>query len=127
MTEDSIACRQVPAQADESRESDEVTRRRKPGKDSPIESMSASCRTQILALLAVAQLMGVLDFSIVNVALPSIQRTYHLTPADLQWVVSAYALVFGGFLRIYSMCFYCSSYLHLCYNEPGVSSGSLRL
>src|SRR5215831_16457962 len=42
--------------------------------------------------------MGVLDFSIVNVALPSIQRTFHLAPADLQWVVSAYALLFGGCL-----------------------------
>jgi hypothetical protein len=41
------------------------------------------------------QLMGVLDFSIVNVALPSIQRNFHLAPADLQWVVSVYALVFA--------------------------------
>lgn len=65
-----------------------------------MESLSASRRTQILALLAVAQLMGVLDFSIVNVALPSIQRMFHLAPADLQWVVSAYALVFGGFLLL---------------------------
>ena len=65
-----------------------------------MESLSASRRNQILALLAVAQLMGVLDFSIVNVALPSIQRMFHLTPADLQWVVSAYALVFDGFLLL---------------------------
>lgn len=36
--------------------------------------------------------MGVLDFSIVNVAVPSIQRAFHLAPADLQWMVSAYAL-----------------------------------
>jgi EmrB/QacA subfamily drug resistance transporter len=65
-----------------------------------MESLSASRRTQILALLAVAQLMGVLDFSIVNVALPSIQLTFHLAPADLQWMVSAYALMFGGFLLL---------------------------
>jgi MFS family permease len=65
-----------------------------------MESLSASRRNQILALLAVVQLMGVLDFSIVNVALPSIQRTFHLAPADLQWVVSAYALMFGGFLLL---------------------------
>lgn len=45
-----------------------------------------------LALLATAGLMGVLDFSIVNVAVPSIQRAFHLAPADLQWMVSAYAL-----------------------------------
>src|SRR5260370_672871 len=65
-----------------------------------MESLPASRRNQILALLAVAQLMGVLDFSIVNVALPSIQRMFHLAPADLQWAVSAYALVFGGFLLL---------------------------
>jgi EmrB/QacA subfamily drug resistance transporter len=65
-----------------------------------MESVSASRSNQILTLLAVAQLMGVLDFSIVNVALPSIQRNFHLAPADLQWVVSVYALVFGGFLLL---------------------------
>ena len=65
-----------------------------------MESVSTSRSTQILALLAIAQLMGVLDFSIVNVALPSIQREFHLAPADLQWVVSAYALLFGGFLLL---------------------------
>ncbi len=65
-----------------------------------MKSISTARSQQILALLAVAQLMGVLDFSIVNVALPSIQRTFHLAPADLQWVVSAYALVFGGFLLL---------------------------
>jgi len=65
-----------------------------------MKSISTSRSNQILALLAVAQLMGVLDFSIVNIALPSIQRNFHLAPADLQWVVSAYALVFGGFLLL---------------------------
>lgn len=65
-----------------------------------MKSMSTARSQQILALLAVAQLMGVLDFSIVNVALPSIQRTFHLAPADLQWLVSAYALTLGGFLLL---------------------------
>jgi EmrB/QacA subfamily drug resistance transporter len=65
-----------------------------------MKSLSTTRSNQILALLAVAQLMGVLDFSIVNIALPSIQRMFHLAPADLQWVVSAYALVFGGFLLL---------------------------
>ena len=55
-------------------------------------------RAAILALLAVTQLMGVLDFSIVNLALPSIERQFDLTPDQLQWVVSAYALTLGGFL-----------------------------
>lgn len=54
----------------------------------------------ILILLSLAQLMIVLDFSIVNVALPSIQSQFHLTPTKLQWVVSAYALAFGGFLLL---------------------------
>src|SRR5215831_5615893 len=55
-------------------------------------------RAAILALLAATQLMGVLDFSIVNLALPSIERQFDLTPDQLQWVVSAYALTLGGFL-----------------------------
>jgi EmrB/QacA subfamily drug resistance transporter len=54
----------------------------------------------ILILLSLAQLMIVLDFSIVNVALPSIQSQFQLSPTKLQWVVSAYALTFGGFLLL---------------------------
>ncbi len=65
-----------------------------------MKTLSAARSQQILALLAVAQLMGVLDFSIVNVALPSIQRTFHLAPPELQWIVSAYALTLGGFLLL---------------------------
>jgi MFS family permease len=55
---------------------------------------------QILVLLATTQLMGVLDFSIVSIALPTMQRGLHLMPADLQWIVSVYALFFGGFLLV---------------------------
>nr|WP_280897469.1 MFS transporter [Methanolinea mesophila] len=51
-------------------------------------------------MLSLAQLMIVLDFSIVNVALPSIQAQFQLAPLNLQWVVSAYALTFGGFLLL---------------------------
>ena len=54
----------------------------------------------ILVLLSMAQLMIVLDFSIVNVALPSIQSQFNLSPTELQWVVSAYALTFGSFLLL---------------------------
>lgn len=57
-------------------------------------------RAAVLALLAVTQLIGVLDFSIVNVALPSIQSEFDLAPDQLQWVVSAYALTLGGFLLL---------------------------
>lgn len=53
---------------------------------------------QILALMALAQFMVVLDISIVNVALPSIQDSLNFTDANLQWVVTAYTLAFGGFL-----------------------------
>src|SRR3990167_3788025 len=54
----------------------------------------------ILALLAVAQFMVVLDIAIVNVALPSIARDLHFAGNDLQWVITAYTLTFGGFLLL---------------------------
>ncbi|MDX6556845.1 MAG: hypothetical protein QOD86_3040 [Miltoncostaeaceae bacterium] len=57
-------------------------------------------RWSALAVLGVAYLMVVLDVSIVNVALPSIQTDLDFAPADLQWVVSGYALTFGGFLLL---------------------------
>src|SRR6266852_1835907 len=53
-----------------------------------------------LALLCAAQFMVVLDFSIVNVALPSMQKSLCFSPTTLQWVVSAYSLLFGGFLLL---------------------------
>src|SRR5688572_288753 len=53
-----------------------------------------------LALLCVVQFMVVLDVAIVNVALPSIQVDLGFSQGDLQWVISAYALVFGGFLLL---------------------------
>ena len=53
-----------------------------------------------LALLAAVQFMVVLDIAIVNVALPSIQTDLAFSQANLQWVISAYALVFGGFLLL---------------------------
>jgi EmrB/QacA subfamily drug resistance transporter len=53
-----------------------------------------------LALLCSAFFMVILDVSIVNVALPSIETDLHFSPGDLQWVLSAYALTFGGFLLL---------------------------
>src|SRR6476661_10936205 len=53
-----------------------------------------------LALLCLVQFMVVLDIAIVNVALPSIQVDLAFSQEDLQWVISAYALVFGGFLLL---------------------------
>jgi MFS family permease len=54
----------------------------------------------VLLLLCAAQFMVVLDFSIVNVALPTIQQSFGLPQAQLQWLVSAYALSFGGLLLL---------------------------
>ena len=53
-----------------------------------------------LALLASVQFMVVLDIAIVNVALPSIQIDLGFSQENLQWVISAYALLFGGFLLL---------------------------
>lgn len=57
-------------------------------------------RWRALAVLGIAYLMVVLDVSIVNVALPSIQADLGFTPEDLQWVVSGYSLTFGGLLLL---------------------------
>jgi hypothetical protein len=53
-------------------------------------------RWAVLALLSVAQLMVVLDATIVTVALPSAQRALHFSPQSRQWVVTAYAQAFGS-------------------------------
>jgi MFS family permease len=48
------------------------------------------------ALLAVAFFMTIVDLAIVNVALPTIGRALHFSEVNLQWVVTAYAITFGG-------------------------------
>src|SRR3984885_979157 len=57
-------------------------------------------RWLILAVIALAQLMIVLDATVVNIALPSAQRSLHFTTVDRQWVVTAYALAFGSLLLL---------------------------
>ena len=54
----------------------------------------------VLVLVCLAQFMVILDATIVNVALPSIQADLEMSEANLQWVVNAYALLFGGFLLL---------------------------
>jgi EmrB/QacA subfamily drug resistance transporter len=54
----------------------------------------------VLVLICLAQFMVILDATIVNVALPSIQKDLRLSEANLQWIVNAYTLVFGGFLLL---------------------------
>lgn len=65
----------------------------------PVPASSAR-RTAALGLLVSAQFVVMLDTSIVNVALPSIQRDLDLTPAGVAWVVNAYVLAFGGLLLL---------------------------
>jgi EmrB/QacA subfamily drug resistance transporter len=57
-------------------------------------------RWAVLALLGVAQLMVVLDGTIVNIALPSAQRTLHFSTDSRQWIITAYALAFGSLLLL---------------------------
>src|SRR5436190_15485514 len=59
-----------------------------------------SNRWAALALVVAAQFMVVLDISIVNVALATIKTDLHFSEASLQWVITAYAIVFGGFLLL---------------------------
>jgi EmrB/QacA subfamily drug resistance transporter len=54
----------------------------------------------VLVLVCLAQFMVILDATIVNVALPSIQADLGLSESSLQWIVNAYALLFGGFLLL---------------------------
>ena len=57
-------------------------------------------RWLILVIACIAQFMVILDATIVNVALPSIQNGLGFSAASLPWVVNAYTLVFGGFLLL---------------------------
>jgi EmrB/QacA subfamily drug resistance transporter len=54
----------------------------------------------VLVIVGIAQFMVILDATIVNVALPSIQKGLHFSPESLQWIVNAYTLAFGGFLML---------------------------
>src|SRR2546423_10081055 len=57
-------------------------------------------RWRAFAVLAVSFFMTIVDLTIVNVALPTIGRKLHFSETNLQWVVTAYALTFGGFLLL---------------------------
>ncbi len=67
----------------------------------PTETAASERRRWIaLAVLCLGQLMMVLDATIVNVALPSIQRELHFAQANLTWVIDGYLITFGGFLLL---------------------------
>ena len=57
-------------------------------------------RWTALGVVCLAFFMTVLDVSIVNVALPSIGADLHFSESKLQWVITAYAITFGGFLLL---------------------------
>ncbi|MBB4660807.1 MFS transporter [Conexibacter arvalis] len=72
-----------------------------PSPSSPVSTNPHHARRWwILALIGVAQLMVVLDATIVNIALPSAQRALEFSDANRQWIVTAYALAFGSLLLI---------------------------
>ncbi|WP_137119796.1 MFS transporter [Segeticoccus rhizosphaerae] len=66
----------------------------------PAPAQPRHSKTVLLAVILVAQLMVVLDMSIVNVALPSIQQALGFTSSGLSWVLNAYTLAFGGLLLL---------------------------
>jgi MFS family permease len=61
---------------------------------------ASSRRWWILAILSIAQLMVVLDATVVNIALPSAQAALHFSDGSRQWIVTAYALAFGSLLLL---------------------------
>jgi EmrB/QacA subfamily drug resistance transporter len=67
---------------------------------SPADFVADPRRWFILGVVVIAQLMVVLDASIVTIALPSIQRALHISTANRQWAITAYTLAFGGLLLL---------------------------
>jgi EmrB/QacA subfamily drug resistance transporter len=65
-----------------------------------VTTRGSTNRWVVLVLVCFAQFMVVLDATVVNVALPSIQKDLGLSEANLQWIINAYTLVFGGFLLL---------------------------
>jgi EmrB/QacA subfamily drug resistance transporter len=66
----------------------------------PVDSGNYSRRWWILGVLGIAQLMVILDSTIVNIALPTAQHALNFSNADRQWIVTAYALAFGSLLLL---------------------------
>src|SRR5882757_2326369 len=66
----------------------------------PTGSANYDRRWWILGVLGIAQLMVILDGTIVNIALPSAQNDLHFSNADRQWIVTAFSLAFGSLLLL---------------------------
>lgn len=71
-----------------------------PAAKNPAAKTSAATTRATLAVLSMAQFLIALDYSIIYIALPSVAADLHLEPALAQWVVSAYAVLFAGFLVV---------------------------
>src|ERR1700724_2391372 len=70
------------------------------GDETQVDAANYSRRWWILAVLGIAQLMVILDSTIVNIALPTAQHDLHFSNADRQWIVTASSLAFGGLLLL---------------------------
>src|ERR1700679_4153806 len=70
------------------------------GGEIPADEANYSRRWWILGVLGIAQLMVILDGTIVNIALPTAQHDLHFSNADRQWIVTAYSLAFGSLLLL---------------------------
>src|SRR5579862_670158 len=68
--------------------------------EGPDQASAPSRRGLALVLISAVQMMVILDGTIVNIALPSIQRELHFSSSGLEWVIAAYALAFGGLLLL---------------------------
>ncbi len=68
--------------------------------ETPVDVANYDRRWRILAVLGLAQLMVILDSTIVNIALPTAQHDLHFSNADRQWIVTAYSLAFGSLLLL---------------------------
>src|SRR4026208_1384871 len=68
--------------------------------ETPMSQLENRRRWIGLALIVVAQFMVVLDVAIVNVALPSIKTDLNFSQESLQWIITAYAIMFGGALLL---------------------------
>jgi EmrB/QacA subfamily drug resistance transporter len=77
-----------------------IERLHSPNASAPSGAAAERRRWIALAVLCLGQLMMVLDATIVNVALPSIQRDLHFTQSNLTWVMNGYLITFGGFLLL---------------------------
>jgi len=68
--------------------------------DAAAQTTTQDRRWLILGVIGIAQLMVILDLTVMNIALPSAQRALHFTTADRQWVITAYTLAFGSLLLL---------------------------